>query len=72
MYKLLTEANYKILERTYRKCLEWARRFNIKFATKKYKLIHFTIATKRFNLSATIRIRDVVKNPTKEVRVLGV
>ena len=44
----------------------------MKFVPKKYKLIYFTTVTKRFNLSATIRIRDVVKNPTKEVRVLGV
>ena len=44
----------------------------MKFAPKKYKLIHFAIVTKRFNLSATIRIRDVVKSPTKEVKVLRV
>ena len=55
-YRLSTESNYRTLERTYTKCLKWASRFSIKFAPKKYKLIHFTTAIKRFNLSATIRI----------------
>jgi hypothetical protein len=71
-YGLSTEANCRILERTHIKCLEWASRFGMKFAPKKYELIHFTTATKRFNLSATIRIGEVEKSPTKEVRVLGV
>ena len=44
----------------------------MKFAPKKYKLIHFAIVIKRVNLSAIIRIKDVVKSLTKEVKVLGV
>ena len=44
----------------------------MKFALKKYKLIHFATITKRFNFNDTIRIRDVVKNLTKEVKVLRV
>ena len=39
---------------------------------KKYKLIHFTIVTKRFNLSVTIRLREVEKSLTKEAKVLKV
>ena len=72
VYKLSTESNYRTLERTYIKCLKWASKFNIKFTPKKYKLIHFTTVIKRFNLSATNRIREVVKSPTKEVKVLRV
>ena len=71
-YRLSTESNYRTLERTYIKCLEWASRFNIKFTPKKYKLIHFTTATKRFNLSAKIRIKEVEKSLIKEVKVLRV
>ena len=44
----------------------------MKFAPKKYKLIHFSTAIKRFDITATIRIQDVVKSPAKEVRVLRV
>ena len=72
VYKLLIESNYRILERTYIKCLEWARKFGIKFAPKKHKLIYFTIVTKRFNLSATIKIKEVEKSLTKEAKVLRV
>ena len=44
----------------------------MKFALKKYELIHFSTATKQFDITATIRIQDVVKSPAKEVRVLRV
>ena len=72
MYRLSTESNYRTLERTYIKCLKWTSKFSIKFTSKKYKLIHFTIIIKRFNLSVTIRIREVIKNLIKEVKVLRV
>jgi hypothetical protein len=44
----------------------------MKFAPEKYELIHFSTATRRFNMAATVRIQDVVKSPAEEVRVLGV
>jgi hypothetical protein len=43
----------------------------MKFAPKKYELIHFTRG-KRFNLQAGIQIEGIEKAPTKEVYILGI
>jgi hypothetical protein len=59
-YSRSTEANCQKLEGVHRKCLEWARRFGMRFAPQKYELIHFTTATKRFNLQATVNFDGVV------------
>ena len=42
VYSLTIEGNCRQLEKIYKKCLDWARRFGLKFALQKYKLIHFT------------------------------
>jgi hypothetical protein len=44
----------------------------MKFAPQKYKLIHFTTATKKHNLQALIRVRGIKKLLSEQVRVLGV
>jgi hypothetical protein len=43
----------------------------MKFAPKKYELIHFT-RSKGFNLQAGIQIEGIEKAPIKEVRILGI
>jgi hypothetical protein len=43
------EANYRKLEQVHEKLMQWARRHGMRFALKKYELIHF-IRSKRFNL----------------------
>ena len=42
------------------------------FAPKKYKLIHFIITIYKYNLSASITLREVSKEPLISVKVLGV
>ena len=42
------------------------------FAPKKYKLIHFTIAIYKHNLSASITLREVTKELLISVKVLRV
>ena len=72
-YSTTTRANCIKLEELYKDCLSWAKRHGIKFAPDKYELVHFTRARKRFNLSASVQLGNgIVKEPTKEVRVLGV
>ncbi|TVY59574.1 putative RNA-directed DNA polymerase from transposon X-element, partial [Lachnellula suecica] len=71
-YSESTESNCRKLERVHERCLEWARKHGMKFAPGKYELVHFTRRTKAFNLRATCIFGDVVKEPTAEVRVLGV
>ena len=44
----------------------------MKFAPKKYKLIYFTTKRLKFNLTATIQLGEITKNPITSVRVLGV
>jgi hypothetical protein len=44
----------------------------MKFASQKYELIHFTTATKKNNLQASIRVRGIEKLPSEQVRVLRV
>ena len=43
----------------------------MKFAPKKYKLIHFT-RSKRFNLKASICLGGIEKAPKAEIHILGI
>lgn len=71
-YGSSTEANCSVLEQAHERCVKWARKFGIKFAPQKYELIHFSTATKRYNMAAPVRIQGIEKLPTKDVRILGV
>ena len=42
------------------------------FAPKKYKLIHFITTIYKYNLSASITLKEVTKEPLINVKVLGV
>ena len=45
----------------------------MKFALKKYKLIHFAKRKTKFDITAIINLgSDIEKTPTQEVRVLRV
>jgi hypothetical protein len=44
----------------------------MKFAPQKYELIHFTTATKKHNLQALIRVGEIEKLLSEQVRVLRV
>ena len=65
------EENCKKLEQVHGKLLQWAWKHGMKFAPKKYELIHFTRG-KRFNLQAGIQIGGIEKAPIKEVYILGI
>jgi Reverse transcriptase (RNA-dependent DNA polymerase) len=71
-YGKSTAATCKALEEAHSRCLLWAKKFGIKFAPSKYELIHFTRRRHTFDLSATVRLGDVVQDPKTEVRILGV
>ena len=61
-----------MLSKIYERCLDWTKRHGMKFAPHKYELIHFTTASKRHNLQATIKVGDTEKLPSTQVKVLGV
>ena len=71
-YSLSTEANCATLSRVHERCLRWAERHGITFTSHKYELIHFSIKTKRHNLTASIDLRSVVQGLKKSVQVLKV
>jgi len=71
-YSATTEQNCSRLREVHEKCQNWALRHGISFAPHKYELIHFTTASKRHNLQASIDIGGTTKEPSKSVRVLGV
>jgi hypothetical protein len=72
-YGPTTASNVSALERIHTKLLEWAKRYGMKFAPKKYELIHFARRKTRFDMTATINLGSgIEKTPTQEVRVLRV
>jgi hypothetical protein len=71
-YGLLTERNYKILKKPYRRCLHWAVTYEANFALEKYKIIHLIRARKKFNLKAVL-IFDEIRLIAKDyIRILKV
>ena len=59
-YSSTTEANCATLSKVHERCLRWAERHEITFASHKYELIHFSIKIKRHNLAVSIDLRSVV------------
>jgi Reverse transcriptase (RNA-dependent DNA polymerase)/Endonuclease-reverse transcriptase len=66
-----TEINCANLALLHERCLKWAQRFGVKFEPSKYELMHFTRQPAKFNIRCCIRLGDIVKEPSQEVRILG-
>jgi len=49
-YLKSTRQNCQKLEELYKECLVWANKHGISFALDKYKLVHFTRLTRKFDL----------------------
>ena len=52
--------------------MEWARRYGVIFAPKKYHLIYFIRSYKKFNIKATVNIHSFTEGLVNNLRVLGV
>jgi len=63
-YSQSTEANCRNLERVHQELLRWAHKHGMQFAPQKYKLIHFSRKTKKFNMQASIQIGEIEKTPS--------
>ncbi len=50
----------------------WTRRHDDRFASIKYKLLYLTKNHKRFNMTITINVKNVIRKSTIIVRVLNV
>lgn len=66
-----TEGNCRVLEHIHKDCADWAKRHGAVFNPTKYQLIHLSTATKRHNMSASIKINEVETSPTPQIKVLG-
>lgn len=71
-YSKSTEQNCITLSQVHKRYLDWAVRHRIKFVPYKYELIYFTMARKKHNLQASIKIGGLEKLPSTQVKVLGI
>ena len=65
-----TIVNCSALESAHERCLEWAKTHRMRFAPKKYTLMHFTQQNK-FDLTAPVQIGDRTIEPSPIVQILG-
>jgi hypothetical protein len=65
-------SNCRTLKKTHVICELWARRHDVRFASIKYELLHLTKNHKRFDMTITINIKNVIRKSTIIVRVLSV
>jgi len=72
VYDRFTEEICKTLSKVHDICVKWACTHDVTFASEKYKLMHFTRKSKRFNMMTSIQIKSSVIKSKSDVRVLEV
>jgi hypothetical protein len=65
-------SNCRILKKIHAHCETWVRRHEVVFASIKYELIHLTRNSRKFDMQTIVRICDVVKQSSSQIRVLRV
>jgi hypothetical protein len=71
-YDINITSNCKTLKKTHVICELWTRRHEARFALIKYELLHLIKNHKRFDMTITINVKNVIKKSTTIVRVLNV
>jgi hypothetical protein len=71
-YDTSITSNCRALKKTYVICELWTRRHDVRFASIKYELLHLTKNHKRFDMTITINVENVIRESTTIVRVLNV
>ncbi len=69
-YESSITSNCRILKKMHAHCETWARRHEVVFASIKYELIHLTRNSRKFDMQTIVRICDVVKQSSSQIRVL--
>jgi hypothetical protein len=64
--------NCRTLKKIHVICELWTRRHDVRFASIKYELLHLTKNHKRFDMTITINVKNVIRKSTIIVRVLSV
>ncbi len=71
-YDINITSNCKALKKIHVICELWTRRHDVRFASIKYELLHLTKNHKRFDMTITINVENVIRKSTIIVRVLNV
>jgi hypothetical protein len=72
MYDTSITSNCRALKKTHVICELWTRRHDARFASTKYELLHLTKNHRRFDMTITINVKNVIRESTIIVRVLSV
>ena len=71
-YNELTKRNYKMLRKTWKKIVEWAKKHDFKFNEQKHKLIYFSKTLKKYNMNVNITLKEYWINVNINLRILKV
>jgi hypothetical protein len=71
-YDTSITSNCRALKKTHVICELWARRHDVRFASTKYELLHLARNHRRFDMTITINVENVIRKSTIIVRVLSV
>jgi hypothetical protein len=70
IYETSTKNNCKTLKNIHVECELWAKRYETRFASIKYKLMHLTKNHRRFNMTIIINIKKIIKKSFISMKVL--
>ncbi len=71
-YNTSITSNCRALKKIHVICELWTRRHDARFASTKYELLHLTRNHRRFDMTITINVKNVIRESTIIVRVLSV
>ncbi len=72
IYDKITELICKLLSRAYDICVKWAWTHDATFASKKYELTHFICKSKKFDMTVSLHIENLIIKLKLNVQVLEV
>ena len=71
VYSINTEVNCRTLKNLHEACAKWAERHGTTFFSFKYELINLARNPKRFNITTTVKIKNVIVQAKFDIRILG-
>ena len=71
-YNESTEQNCEMLEKTWKKVVEWAKRHNFKFNKRKHELIHFSRIFKKYNMNVNMTLKKHRVNVNIDLKILKI
>ena len=72
IYNKITKSIWKSLSRAHNVCAKWVQTHDTTFASEKYELTHFTCKSKRFNMTVSLHIENLIIKLKSNVWVLKV